>query len=235
MLHIQEAIVVEGRYDKNTLSQVVDTLILETGGFQIFKDPEKMALLRRAAERRGLIVLTDSDGGGHPGPIFEARLHPRHLRQGAPEAPAREGGQAGGGGDGPSYTGGCPPSGGGGFFEGGCPGTPKQPAYYESGLVCRRPVRGAGQHGQASGPPEAAGPARAHVRQRPAGCPQRLLQPGGGGGDIERCVGAACGRPSSLCTLCCQAVFCLSFSANRTKSQGIKKRRNQRNGMEIDR
>lgn len=64
MLHIREAIVVEGRYDKNTLSQVVDTLILETGGFQIFKDPEKMALLERAARRRGLIVLTDSDGAG---------------------------------------------------------------------------------------------------------------------------------------------------------------------------
>ncbi|MCI8553048.1 MAG: DUF4093 domain-containing protein [Lawsonibacter sp.] len=64
MLHIREAIVVEGRYDKNTLSQVVDTLILETGGFQLFKDPEKMALLRRAAQRRGLIVLTDSDGAG---------------------------------------------------------------------------------------------------------------------------------------------------------------------------
>lgn len=64
MLHIREAIVVEGRYDKNTLSQVVDTLILETGGFQIFRDPEKMALLDRAARRRGLIVLTDSDGAG---------------------------------------------------------------------------------------------------------------------------------------------------------------------------
>ena len=64
MLHIQEAIVVEGRYDKNTLSQVVDTLILETGGFQLFKDPERMALLDRAARRRGLIVLTDSDGAG---------------------------------------------------------------------------------------------------------------------------------------------------------------------------
>ena len=64
MMHIREAIVVEGRYDKNTLSQVVDTLILETGGFQIFKDPEKMALLDRAARRRGLIVLTDSDGAG---------------------------------------------------------------------------------------------------------------------------------------------------------------------------
>ena len=64
MLRIQEAVVVEGRYDKNTLSQVVDTLILETGGFGIFKNPEQMALLRRAAQRRGLIVLTDSDGAG---------------------------------------------------------------------------------------------------------------------------------------------------------------------------
>ena len=54
----------EGRYDKNALSQVVDTLILETAGFGIFKDRDQMALLRRAAERRGLIVLTDSDGAG---------------------------------------------------------------------------------------------------------------------------------------------------------------------------
>ena len=64
MLKIREAIAVEGRDDKNTLSQVVDTLILETHGFGIFKDPERMALLRRAAEKRGLIVLTDSDGAG---------------------------------------------------------------------------------------------------------------------------------------------------------------------------
>lgn len=64
MLRIREAIVVEGRYDKNTLSQVVDTLILETGGFQLFQDPERMALLDRAARRRGLVVLTDSDGAG---------------------------------------------------------------------------------------------------------------------------------------------------------------------------
>ena len=64
MLRIKEAIVVEGRYDKNALSQVVDTLILETRGFHIFKDPEQLALLRRAAERRGLIILTDSDGAG---------------------------------------------------------------------------------------------------------------------------------------------------------------------------
>ena len=64
MLHIQEAIVVEGRYDKNTLSQVVDTVILETAGFGVFKNQELVALLRRLAEERGLIVLTDSDGAG---------------------------------------------------------------------------------------------------------------------------------------------------------------------------
>ncbi|MDO4517534.1 MAG: DUF4093 domain-containing protein [Bacillota bacterium] len=64
MLKIKEAIVVEGRYDKNTLSQLVDTVILETAGFGIFKDKEKLALLRKIAEKRGLIVLTDSDGAG---------------------------------------------------------------------------------------------------------------------------------------------------------------------------
>lgn len=64
MLKIQEAIVVEGRYDKNTLSQLVDTVILETGGFGIFKDRETLALLRRLGEKRGLILLTDSDGAG---------------------------------------------------------------------------------------------------------------------------------------------------------------------------
>ena len=64
MLHIREAIVVEGRYDKNTLSQLVDTVIVETAGFGIFKDRERLSLLRRLAEKRGLIVLTDPDGAG---------------------------------------------------------------------------------------------------------------------------------------------------------------------------
>ena len=64
MIRIREAIVVEGRYDKNTLAQVVDTLILETSGFGVFKDREKLVLLRRLAEKRGLIVLTDADGAG---------------------------------------------------------------------------------------------------------------------------------------------------------------------------
>ncbi|WP_295635025.1 toprim domain-containing protein, partial [uncultured Intestinimonas sp.] len=64
MLRIREAIVVEGRYDKNTLSQVVDTVILETAGFGVFHNDELLALLRRLAERQGLIILTDSDGAG---------------------------------------------------------------------------------------------------------------------------------------------------------------------------
>lgn len=64
MYRIREAIVVEGRYDKNALSQVVDTVILETSGFGIFKNDELMALLRRLAETRGIVVLTDSDGAG---------------------------------------------------------------------------------------------------------------------------------------------------------------------------
>ena len=64
MVKIKEAIVVEGRYDKNTLSQILDAPILETNGFGIFKDKEQMALLRKVAEVRGLIVFTDSDGAG---------------------------------------------------------------------------------------------------------------------------------------------------------------------------
>ena len=64
MVKIREAIVVEGRYDKNTLSQILDATILETSGFGIFKDKQQMALLRQVAQKRGLIVFTDSDGAG---------------------------------------------------------------------------------------------------------------------------------------------------------------------------
>ena len=64
MIKIKEAIVVEGRYDKNTLSQIVDAPIFETNGFGIFNDKQQMALLRRVAENRGLIVFTDADGAG---------------------------------------------------------------------------------------------------------------------------------------------------------------------------
>lgn len=64
MVKIREAIVVEGRYDKNTLSQIVDAPILETSGFGIFKDKQQLNLLRNVAKKRGLIVFTDSDGAG---------------------------------------------------------------------------------------------------------------------------------------------------------------------------
>ena len=64
MLKIKEAIVVEGRYDKNTLSQIVDAPILETSGFGIMKDKQQLKLLRKVAQNRGLIIFTDSDGAG---------------------------------------------------------------------------------------------------------------------------------------------------------------------------
>ena len=61
---IREVIVVEGRYDKNTLSQVVDAVIVETGGFSVFHNKEKIDYLRRLARERGLILMTDPDGAG---------------------------------------------------------------------------------------------------------------------------------------------------------------------------
>ena len=64
MERIKEVIVVEGRYDKNTLSQVVDAVIIETGGFSIFNDSQKRNLLKKLAESRGLIIMTDSDAAG---------------------------------------------------------------------------------------------------------------------------------------------------------------------------
>ena len=77
MVKIREAIVVEGRYDKNTLSQIIDAPIFQTDGFGIFRDREKMLLLRRAAEKLGLIVFTDSDGAG-----FVIR---NHIKSAIPE------------------------------------------------------------------------------------------------------------------------------------------------------
>ena len=64
MVKVKQAILVEGRYDKNTLSQIVDAPILESSGFGIFKDKKQLALLRQVAQKRGLIVFTDSDGAG---------------------------------------------------------------------------------------------------------------------------------------------------------------------------
>ena len=102
MIRIKEAIVVEGRYDKNALSQVVDAVILETSGFGVFKDAERLALLRRLAEQQGLIVLTDSDGAGFvirnylkgaipPGQVKHAYIPDIYGKERRKRAPGREG------------------------------------------------------------------------------------------------------------------------------------------------
>ncbi len=64
MLHIDQAVIVEGKYDKIKLSTLLDTTIITTDGFGIFNQKEKAALIRMIGQKHGLIVLTDSDGGG---------------------------------------------------------------------------------------------------------------------------------------------------------------------------
>ena len=64
MIKLKQAVVVEGRYDKNALRQLIDAPIFETSGFGVMKNRELVSLLRLAAERRGLVILTDSDGAG---------------------------------------------------------------------------------------------------------------------------------------------------------------------------
>lgn len=92
MIKVREAIVCEGRYDKNTLSQVFDAVIIETEGFHIFRDAEKLALLRRIAEARGLVILTDSDGAGFQiRGYLKGAVDPALVKQAyIPEIPGRE-------------------------------------------------------------------------------------------------------------------------------------------------
>ena len=92
MVKIKEAVVVEGRYDKNTLSQIVDAPILETSGFGIMKDKAQLALLRRVAEVRGLIVFTDSDGAGFVIRNFlKSSIDNRYLKHAyIPDIPGKE-------------------------------------------------------------------------------------------------------------------------------------------------
>ncbi len=92
MVKVREVIVVEGRYDKNTLSQIVDATILETRGFGIMKDKAMQNLLRRTAEARGLILLTDSDGAGFVIRNYLKRVIPhKHLKQAyIPDIPGKE-------------------------------------------------------------------------------------------------------------------------------------------------
>ena len=92
MIQVKEVIVVEGRYDTARLRSVVDALIVETNGFGIFKDKERMAFLRRLAGERGLLILTDSDSAG-----FVIRNHlcsaipPEQMKQAfIPPIPGKE-------------------------------------------------------------------------------------------------------------------------------------------------
>ena len=62
MIQIKQAVIVEGKYDKIKVSNILDTLIIETDGFGIFKDKNKQKLIRRLAETRGILILTDSEG-----------------------------------------------------------------------------------------------------------------------------------------------------------------------------
>lgn len=100
MVKIRQAIVVEGKYDQNTLSQLVDTTIFQTRGFGVMHDKTLLELLRKAARTTGLIIFTDSDGAGFVIRNFlkgalpkEGVLHayiPRYPRQGKAQARARE-------------------------------------------------------------------------------------------------------------------------------------------------
>ena len=92
MIKIREAIVVEGRYDKNTLAQIVDAPILETAGFGIMKNKEQLELLRQVARKRGLIIFTDSDGAGFVIRNFlKGAIDPQYLRHAyIPDIPGKE-------------------------------------------------------------------------------------------------------------------------------------------------
>lgn len=74
MIKLKQAVIVEGKYDKIKLSSFIDALIIETGGFRIFKDKEKRALLNILAEKNGLVIITDSDSAG-----FLIRNHIKNI------------------------------------------------------------------------------------------------------------------------------------------------------------
>ena len=102
MISIEPVIIVEGRYDKNKIKQIFDTVVLETAGFGIFKDKEKAALIRRLARTRGILVLTDPDHAGFlirgylkniaaEGKVYHAYIPDRLGQEKRKAHPSREG------------------------------------------------------------------------------------------------------------------------------------------------
>lgn len=102
MVKIKEAIVVEGRYDTVRLSSVVDTVIVQTNGFRIFKDKAQLSMLRRLAKERGLVVMTDVDAAGFlirdhiasavdPSLVKHAYVPPTRGKESRKESPSKEG------------------------------------------------------------------------------------------------------------------------------------------------
>ncbi len=102
MVRIKEAIVVEGRYDTIRLNGIVDTVIVQTNGFRFFRDKEQLSLLRRLAQERGLIVLTDADAAGFlirdhiasavpADKLKHAYIAPRRGKESRKTAPSKEG------------------------------------------------------------------------------------------------------------------------------------------------
>ena len=92
MIKVGPVILVEGKYDKIKLSQIFDATILTTDGFGIFKQKDKLALLRRLAETRGLLIFTDPDGAGF---VIRNRIKscisPQHLKHAyIPDVPGKE-------------------------------------------------------------------------------------------------------------------------------------------------
>ena len=92
MVKIKQAIVVEGKYDQNTLSQLVDTTIFQTRGFGVMHDKALLELLRKAARTTGLIIFTDSDGAGFVIRTFLKGALPKEgvLHAYIPDIPGKE-------------------------------------------------------------------------------------------------------------------------------------------------
>ena len=102
MIHLTQAVVVEGKYDKIRLSSLIDAPIFVCDGFRIFKDKEKLALLRRLAKENGLLILTDSDAAGFKirghikGAIKEGKVYHAYIpqilgKESRKRAPSKEG------------------------------------------------------------------------------------------------------------------------------------------------